>query len=107
MSESLLNLVKRLWQDDAGAVITAEYLALGSIVALGGVSGLVAMRDASVAEMEEYGRSIRSVSQEYRIPAQASGSAYRGGTSVSDTYSPGAAGQQVVRTQPELYMLAP
>lgn len=54
-------LIARLWNDEAGAVIAAEYLLLGSVVAVGSVSGLTAVRDSMVDEYKEYGQSIRDV----------------------------------------------
>jgi hypothetical protein len=51
----------RLWADDAGSVIAAEYLLLGSIVSLGGVGGLVAMRDSMNDGYREFGESMREL----------------------------------------------
>jgi Flp pilus assembly pilin Flp len=57
------NLLKKLWADECGAVIATEYLMLGSIVAVGGTTGLVAMRDAMTSEYQEFGTSVREVRQ--------------------------------------------
>ena len=58
-------LIQKLWNDDCGGVIASEYLMVGSILGLGTVSGLSAMRDASVEEMAETGNSIRAVREHY------------------------------------------
>jgi Flp pilus assembly pilin Flp len=52
------NLLKKLWHDDRG-VVTAEYLTLGSVVVLGGIGGLSAMRDSVNSEMVEFGNSVK------------------------------------------------
>lgn len=61
-------LLVRFWNDEAGAVIAAEYLMLGSVVAVGGASGMSAMRDAVNDEYRELGASIREVRQAHRVP---------------------------------------
>ena len=65
------NLLKRFWADECGAVIATEYLMLGSIVAVGGATGLVSMRDSMNNEMKEFGTSVREVRQAY-TPAEIS-----------------------------------
>ncbi|MCS7272446.1 MAG: hypothetical protein NZ703_15285, partial [Gemmataceae bacterium] len=42
-----------------------EYLMLGSIVAAGGVGGMVAMRDAMIDEFKEFGQTTREIRQVY------------------------------------------
>jgi hypothetical protein len=84
-AKSLCNLAARLWNDDCGAVLTAEYLALGSVVVLGGVGGLVALRDGVNGEMKEYGNSVRSMRQSYSVPATRGGGAWKAGSSFQDS----------------------
>jgi hypothetical protein len=62
---SYLNLMQQLWQDDCGGIITAEYLLLGSVLTVGTVSGMTAMRDATVEEMRESGNTVRAVREHY------------------------------------------
>lgn len=62
-------LFQRLWSDDGGAVLTTEYLALGSIVALGTTSGLSAMRDSVNDECKEFGQAVHQVAQTRRAAA--------------------------------------
>jgi len=57
--------MQQLWQDDCGGVITAEYLLLGSILTVGTISGMTAMRDATVEEMKESGNTMRAVREHY------------------------------------------
>ena len=71
----MMNYLLKLWNDDAGSVIAAEYLALAGIVALGGVSGLEAVRSATVSESQEVANGIRSINQNYRIPTAAQNAA--------------------------------
>lgn len=80
----MVGVLRRLWADDAGAVIASEYLLLGVVVVLGGSAGLVAIRDQSVASMEDYGRSVRSIGQAYTVPAVRNGVAAREGSRAED-----------------------
>lgn len=89
------NLLSKLWNDDCGAIVTAEYLTLGSVVVLGGVGGLSMMRDSVNSEMQEFGNSVRSIRQSYSSPgfsgggASTAGSAH-GAASSAPTASPAA-----------------
>lgn len=65
----LCNLFARLWTDDAGAVIATEYLMLGSLVAAGSATGMVAMRDSVIDEYKELGQSVRDIRQQHGVPA--------------------------------------
>lgn len=85
MRTSMGQLFARFWNDDTGAVLTTEYLSLGTIVVLGGASGLVALRDAEVDEMKEFGKSVHTLHQSYREAAQQSAFGSRGGANVTNT----------------------
>jgi hypothetical protein len=54
-------LLTTFWADECGAVIASEYLMLGTIVAAGTTSGLVAMRDSVVNEYKDFGQSVRDI----------------------------------------------
>ena len=75
----LRNLFAQLWQDENGAVLSTEYLMLGSIVAMGAASGMAAMRDSMNDEFKEFGQSSRELRQSYSIPTQQSGNGAAGG----------------------------
>lgn len=64
----MFDSLRKLWNDDAGAIIASEYLMLGSIVVVGGAAGMNSMRDSVAEEMKEYGTSLRQVRQAY-VPA--------------------------------------
>lgn len=64
-----VNLLKKFWADEEGGVLATEYLMLGTIVAVGGTSGLVAMRDSMNSEFKEFGESVHEVRQA-NMPAQ-------------------------------------
>jgi hypothetical protein len=81
LSNTLGTLFGNLWNDDGGAVLASEYLTLGSVVVLGGVTGLTSLRDSVNDEMREFGGAIRSVRQSYSVAGQRSGVASTSGAS--------------------------
>jgi hypothetical protein len=64
----MTRLLNRLWADDCGAVLTLEYLTLGSVVAMGSAAGLASMKDAMVDECKEFGRAVHETNAAYRAP---------------------------------------
>jgi len=53
-----VNTLRALWADESGAVLSTEYIMLGSIVAAGGSTGMVALRDSMTEECKDFGASI-------------------------------------------------
>jgi hypothetical protein len=62
------NLLAKFWADEFGGVIATEYLMLGTIVAAGSSTGLVAMRDSMVNEYKEFGQSVRDIREAHTSP---------------------------------------
>jgi len=63
-------LLAKCWSDDAGAVIATEFLFLATILVVGLVSGLTAVRNAVNSEMTELANSILALNHGYSIPGQ-------------------------------------
>lgn len=68
----LWNLCVRLWKDEAGAVVSTEYLMLASIVAAGGATGMAGLRDSVNDEFKGYGQDMHEIRQSY-MPTTAQG----------------------------------
>jgi len=81
---ALKNLAVALWNDDAGSVIATEYMILGSTLALGTVVGLDTVSDATNSELQEYGNSIRGISQGYSTPRVQTRAASKQGSAAVD-----------------------
>ena len=81
-------LFVKFWTDEAGAIIATEYLLLGSVVVVGGVSGMTNVRDAMNDEYKEYGNSVREIRQTYSAPAKKGSSGSAGGTTVINGAAP-------------------
>jgi Flp pilus assembly pilin Flp len=58
----------KLWRDDDGALISAEYLFVATILVIGIVVGLTGLRNAINAELTDLGNAILALSQGFSIP---------------------------------------
>jgi len=59
--------MKRLWNDDAGALIASEFLFVATILVIGIIVGLSSVRVAVVAELAEFANAILALSQGYSL----------------------------------------
>ncbi|EDL57583.1 hypothetical protein [Gimesia maris] len=62
-----MNLLKNFWSDEAGLVMSAELVMLGTVGVLGATVGLSAASTAINDEMVEFSQAIRSLDQSYHI----------------------------------------
>jgi len=62
-----MNLLKKFWNDEAGLVMSAELVMLGTVGVLGATVGLSAASTAINDEMVEFSQAIRSLDQSYHI----------------------------------------
>lgn len=68
----LWNLLAQLWNDEAGAVLSTEYLMLGTIVAAGGATGMTQLRDSVTDDFKAFGQNASEIRRSY-MPPMASG----------------------------------
>lgn len=60
-------MLKQLWNDDAGYIISTEMLLIFVILVLGLIAGLTNLRAAIVMELSESATAILSLNQSYNI----------------------------------------
>jgi Flp pilus assembly pilin Flp len=58
-------LLVKLWKDDGGALIATEWVFVATILVLGCITGLVAVRQAVTAELEEFASAVLALNQSY------------------------------------------
>ena len=58
-----MSALRALWTDEAGFVITSELLIIQTILVIGVMTGLVALRDAMVQEVADVAAGIGSLDQ--------------------------------------------
>jgi hypothetical protein len=76
-----MNLFKNLWTDEAGVVLTAETVMLGTVGVLAMTAGVGAMSSAMNEEMADVSRAFRSFDQSFQVTG------YRVDTSGNDSSS--------------------
>jgi hypothetical protein len=64
------NLLVRLWNDDAGALIAAEWVFVATILVLGAITGLVAVRQAVIAELHDVANALLALNQSFSFSGQ-------------------------------------
>lgn len=49
----MMKFIRNLWRDDAGGLLSAEYLLLGTLLAIGLIVGVTAVEDALIAKISQ------------------------------------------------------
>ena len=79
------NMMRKLWKDDCGALIAMEFLFVATILVIGIVVGLSAVRTAINDELTELANAILALSQGYIISGQSGCCAQSDGSQAIDT----------------------
>src|SRR5947207_13620887 len=81
----MTHLVRKLWRDDCGALISAEFLFVATILVIGVIIGLTNVRAALNAELTELGNAFLALSQGFAISGQSGSAANVDGSQAFDT----------------------
>jgi len=63
----ILRTFNRLWNDEAGFVVSAELILVATVAVIGLLVGLAAVRDGVVSELSDVAGAIQDVNQSYSI----------------------------------------
>ena len=78
-------MLLKLWNDERGSgLLTAEWLFLFAILALGIISGIVAVRQALISELVESAQAVLAINQSYSFSGQSNCEAITAGSSGVD-----------------------
>jgi hypothetical protein len=64
-----MNLIQKLWNDEAGFVVSTELALIATILVIGLVVGLTSIRDQVVQELADIGGMISQLNQSYSFSA--------------------------------------
>ncbi|SRR5260370_41049257 len=64
------SLFAKLWKDDCGALIATEWVFVATILVLGSIVGLVAVRQAIISELTEFANALMALNQSYSFSGQ-------------------------------------
>jgi hypothetical protein len=65
-----MRLFKKLWNDEAGMLLSAEAAILGTVAVVGVGAGMNVVATSVNEELKEVGYALRSLDQSYSIPDQ-------------------------------------
>ena len=76
-----MRLWQEFWGDEAGAVVSAELVAVGTVAVLGGSVGLNLLAASVNDELKETAYAVRSFDQSYSVAGHVSSRAWKAGSS--------------------------
>ncbi|MDB5388184.1 MAG: hypothetical protein JWM11_3830 [Planctomycetaceae bacterium] len=76
-----MSLWREFWEDEGGALLSAELVAVGTVAVIGTTVGLSTLSKSVNSELQEVAYSIRSLNQSYAFPGHASCRAWTAGSS--------------------------
>jgi Flp pilus assembly pilin Flp len=65
LEEQAMQMLKKLWADETGAIISAELILVVTILVLGMVVGLTTLRDQVTQELGDVALAIASINQSF------------------------------------------
>ena len=60
-------MLRQLWKDETGAILSAEIVVIGTILVIGVITGLTSLRDAVITELADVGGALSWLDQSYVI----------------------------------------
>jgi hypothetical protein len=79
------NLMVKLYNDDCGALIASEWVFVATILVLGAITGLVAVRQAVIAELHDYANALVALNQSYSFSGQSNCESSTAGSQFTDS----------------------
>jgi Flp pilus assembly pilin Flp len=105
--------MKRFWEDECGAILSAELVLVMTILVIGMIVGLKALQDAVVNELGDVAAAIGALNQSYSFTGvQQSGFSMTSGSQFTDAVDQGdmplgATGAQTAGATQAIDVLAP
>jgi hypothetical protein len=78
--DEIISLLKRLWADDGGVVVSVELILLIAVLIFGLVAGLVALRNSVIAALGTTGNTLVALTPSFTYSGFAIGNALGGRT---------------------------
>ena len=84
-----MNLFRRLWNDEGGAIVSTELVLVGSTLVAGMIVGMTSVRDQVVQELGDTAEAISEVNQSYSFTGVKSHNASTAGSDFEDQLDEG------------------
>ena len=75
-----MKLLRKMWADDCGSVLAAEYLIVGTVAIAGATLALDSARRAVNDQAQQFAASVTAINQSYSAPAQRGCAASKAGS---------------------------
>ena len=77
-------VLKRLWNDEAGFVVSTELVLLATVAVIGLLTGIVSVGDGVVSELSDVAGAVQEVNQSYSFDGVIGHNAATSGTQFND-----------------------
>ena len=77
-------MLKRLWNEEVGAIVSAEIMLVATILVIGAIVGLKSVRDSVVTELADVAQAIGNVNQSYSYSGVSGHHAFTAGAAFTD-----------------------
>ena len=79
-----MKTIQLLWNDQQGFIVSIELILLSTILIIGLITGMTALRDAVVSELSDVGGAIQDLNQSYEFMGVAGHSSRTQGSNFID-----------------------
>src|SRR4051812_15638023 len=80
-------LLTRLWNDDRGALIATEWVFVATLLILGIITGLIAVRQSLLSELTEFANAAMALNQSFSFAGQSNCLSSTSGSAAFDDLS--------------------
>ena len=77
-------MLKRLWNEEVGAIVSAEIMLVATILVIGAIVGLKSVRDSVVTELADVAQALGNVNQSYSYSGVSGHHAFSAGAAFTD-----------------------
>jgi len=79
-----MRMFLRLWNEETGAIVSAEVMLVASILVVGVIAGLASLRDSVVTELADVAQAVANVNQSFSFSGVKGHHTFSGGGSFED-----------------------
>ena len=76
--------LNRLWNEQDGAIVSAELMLIATILVIGVIVGLKSVRDSVVTELADVAQAFANINQSFSFSGTCGHAAFTGGSSFGD-----------------------
>jgi hypothetical protein len=77
-------MLKRLWNEEVGAIVSAEIMLVATILVIGAIVGLKSVRDSVVTELADVAQALGNVNQSYSYSGASGHHTFTAGAAFTD-----------------------